>query len=214
MRRKVRIYRRQVRALHKALHGMIKAWKKDPSSVMPEDWEKAVEGKAKKLGVIYGKRNPRDRWLEDVPYLNFIALYERGREKAKRARDARRRQIKKKAQATKKKVETEKQATAEAAATSIPYHDAEAMAKLIQEYENLNKQLERQMELLRRSKIHPSFVEYDTWMRAVEGTDALTTDSEIAGHVEMARRRKMGEECDGWVRGRFFGPIERKRREY
>jgi hypothetical protein len=71
--------------------------------------------------------------------------------------------------------------------------------------EHKGTQLERQVNLLRRSRRNPTSVSYEQWQAAIEGTDALETDKTVACYFERARRKKMGEPCDGWVFGRYYG---------
>ncbi|OAL02915.1 hypothetical protein IQ06DRAFT_345892 [Phaeosphaeriaceae sp. SRC1lsM3a] len=157
-----------------------------------------------------GQFNPREDWPSDVPYLNCIAFYERERKLAtekKNARNARQEQ---------KKVAKEAKAKADearASETHIPYDDPQALAELMQELEHQNSQREKQSEFLRRSKIDPVLVSYEKWLDAVQGTDALQTDSTVPRYVKLARRRRIGEECNGWVRGSYFGTEDALRRQ-
>lgn len=195
------------------MDSFVRAYRKDRISVTPADRTRAVAGEEKHLFAIMGEFNPREEWPGDVPYLNCIAFYERERKLAtekKNARNARnaRQQQKKAAKEAKAKADE-----ARASETHIPYDDPQALAELMQELEHQNNQREKQSEFLRRSKIDPVLVLYEKWLDAVQGTDALQTDSTVARYVELARRRRMGEECDGWVRGRSFGTEDAFRRQ-
>lgn len=65
---------------------------------------------------------------------------------------------------------------------------------------NLNTQDEKQLHLLRRSRIDPASVSYEQWLDAIAGTDG-ERDVLTASYVEMERRRSRGEYVDGWVSG-------------
>ncbi|KAH7385310.1 hypothetical protein DE146DRAFT_792190 [Phaeosphaeria sp. MPI-PUGE-AT-0046c] len=209
-------YEQQAEArLYKTLGNLVTAYRKDRTSVTAADWTNAVAGKEKILFAIMGAFNPPEEWPEDVPYLNCIAFYKKERKQAKekrKARDARRRQ--QKAEKEKEKEAQAKPDEANTSETPIPYGNPKAMAELVQALEYQINQREKQVELLRMSKVDPELVSHEKWMDAVEGTDALTTDSAVAGYVELAKRRKTGEECDGWVRGRYFGTEEALRRRW
>jgi hypothetical protein len=87
----------------------------------------------------------------------------------------------------------------------ISYDDADAREAYIREGEYQNAQMEKQHDLLSRSLEDPTSVSFQEWQDAIIGTDALERDSTIICYVELARRRLMSEECNGWVFGRYCG---------
>jgi hypothetical protein len=206
-RRKVRVWKRDMRGFRRGCRELLLKYKANPRAVTAEDWDTMTAGKEKKLQITYGKRYSADKWPTTVPYLNLIAYAEYCA--ARKARTEAR--LKEKAEAASRKAETAaKHAKAAENARStindIPWRDPIAMEAILKALEHKNKQMERQLVLLHRSRSNPTWVSYEQWQAAIEGTDALETDRTIAGYVELARRREMGEPCDGWVFGRYFGP--------
>jgi hypothetical protein len=213
-RRKVRVWKRDMRGFRRGCRELLLKYKTNPRAVTAADWDTMTAGREKKLQITYGKRYSADKWPTVVPYLNLIAYAEycAARTAARTARKARTEaRLKKKVAAASRKAETtEKHAKAaeneRSAIEGIPWRDHIAMEAIFKALEYKNKQMERQLELLRRSRSNSTWVSYEQWQAAIEGTDALETDRTIAGYVELARRREMGEPCDGWVFGRYFGP--------
>jgi hypothetical protein len=44
------------------------------------------------------------------------------------------------------------------------------------------------------------------WQIATHRSDAQKKDRYVAGYMGVARRREMGEKCDGRAFGQYFGP--------
>jgi hypothetical protein len=213
-RRKVRVWKRDMRGFRRGCRELLLKYKANPRAVTAEDWDTMTAGKEKKLHITYGKRYSADKWPTTVPYLNLIAYAEycAARRAARAAQKARTEaRLEKKAAAASRKAETAakhaKVAENERSTIDdIQWRDPIAMEAIFKALEHKNKQMERQLELLRRSRSNPTWVSYEQWQAAIEGTDALQTDWTTACYVELARRREMGEPCDGWVFGRYFGP--------
>lgn len=72
---KIKAWADEIQPLKVRLEKLLRDHQKDPSTVSPKDWDKMVEGHAGKIKHIFGKKFPLDQWPEDVPYLNFVALF-------------------------------------------------------------------------------------------------------------------------------------------
>jgi rubrerythrin len=203
-----------MRGFRRGCRELLLKYKANPRAVTVDDWDTMKAGKEKKLYITYGKRYSAEKWPKVVPYLNLIAYAEycAARKAARVAQKARTEaRLKKKAAAAARKAETTAKhakvaENARSTIDDIPWRDPIAMEAIFKALEHKNKQMERQLELLRRSRSNPTWVSYEQWQAAIEGTDALKIDRTIACYVELARRRGMGEPCDGWVFGRYFGP--------
>jgi hypothetical protein len=217
MKRKVRAWKRDMITFRHNCRELLRKYKADSSSVTVGDWDKITTGKEKKLQIVYGKHYTKKQWPRNIPWLNLIAYaqyraahaarkVERAEQKARKAEVFNKRAdaAAKTADAAAKKakaLEKEKNDV-----DSIPWGDPVAMEALFKAHEYQNKQMERQLELVRRSRSNPTWVSHKQWLAAIQGTDALKTDRTVACYVELARRRETGEPCDGWVYGRYFGP--------
>jgi hypothetical protein len=67
-------------------------------------------------------------------------------------------------------------------------------------------QSEKQLLLLKKSRADPTSVPFVEWHIATHRSDARKKDRHISGYMEFMRRREMGEKCDGWAFGQYFGP--------
>jgi rubrerythrin len=186
--RKVRVWKRDMRGFRRGCRELLLKYKDNPRVVTADDWDTMTAGKEKKLYITYGKRYSAEKWPKVVPYLNLIAYAEycAARKAARAAQKARTEaRLKKKAAAAARKAETTAKhakvaENARSTIDDIPWRDPIAMEAILKALEHKNKH--------------------------IEGTDALKIDRTIACYVELARRREMGEPCDGWVFGRYFGP--------
>lgn len=68
------------------------------------------------------------------------------------------------------------------------------------------EQSKMQLSYIVKSRRDPTSVSLKQWQDAVRGTDVAQVDRRTAGYMELARRRAVGEECDGWAYGMYFGP--------
>jgi len=180
---------------------MEEKYRKDKTSVKVEDWETLVEGQERKMQVLFGKKFPREKWPAGVPYLNFIALMEherKGKRDMLKNRATKKREGKLEPKSLKQRpLPTPTKQKAALQTNPIDLHHLERQ----------NAQLEKQIGLLRRSRMDPTSVSFAQWRDAVADTDAAEKDMTVRCFMELARRREMGEECDGWVFGRYYGPM-------
>lgn len=219
MRRKVQAWKKQIFNLNKSIKAMLDHHQKKPEEVKAEDWDQLVDGQDKKLNVIYGKKFPRDKWPTGVPYLNMVALAKhQAAKKATTAKKPKRASPKKVEKRTTRPQRTERpslhlsklslrptKAQNYAVSPSI-FDDPAAVVAEIKRLEHHVEKAEKQLTFIRRSRLDPTSVSWEQWQDAIEGTDVMEYDLQIVCYVEMARRRKEGEECDGWVYGMYFGP--------
>lgn len=91
---------------------------------------------------------------------------------------------------------------AETSTQESPLSVQAQILRLEREYEQSRKQLQFIIKIRR----DPTSVSFKQWQDAVQGTNVAQVDRRIAGYMELARRRAVGEECDGWAYGMFFGP--------
>lgn len=177
MRRQVRAWTKAVYDLETKLAEMRYKHRKDPASVTPEDWNAITAGQERKLQAICTKHFPLCRWPVGVPYLNMIALD--NYRMAEKERIAMR-------TADRKLIEL-------------------SITEQIEILEFETAQSEKQLLLLKKSRADPTSVSLVEWQIASHRTDAQKKDRVIAGYMELARRREMGESCDGWALGEYFG---------
>ena len=199
MTRKVRAWKREIRELNAKLADMKEKYHKNKASVKVEDWETLVEGQERKMQVLFGKKFPREKWPAGVPYLNFIALMER-----KGKRDMPKNKTTKKREG-KLKPKSLKQRPLPTPTKQEPALQTNPLD--LRHLERQNTQLEKQIALLRRSRINPASVSFVQWRDAVADTEAAEKDMTVKCFMELARRREAGGECDGWVFGRYYGPM-------
>ncbi|KAF2023955.1 hypothetical protein EK21DRAFT_94471 [Setomelanomma holmii] len=222
LKRKVRSWKKDMNELIRTLKDLEQRWRANTSFVTTQDWDTAVEDKGKKMQILFGKKYPKEQWPKGVTYLNMITLmeYEQKEEKkgaSKRGVEAKKKSEAKKTAKTLKQAPTSDQteiATKSRGSAILPIRPAVvptpwsrtplapdlSVEEQIRQLEFSAAKAEQQFEYLGRSQVvGPHAVGYDQWMKAVEGTDALETDWKIRGLVELARRRQMGELCDGWA---------------
>jgi hypothetical protein len=213
---KVRTWRRDVYELALKLEALDKGWRADNNSVTPEDWAKLVNGQDRKMAVILGRKYPQNKWPKNVPYLNMIALMQwrkKTRNAAERKAEAVQKPTVRKPRSSQKTVQRislpiRSSGVVPTSWSTAPTPTDLSVEEQIRTLEFSVAKSEQQIECLRRSRIYgPQVVDYDQWLKAVEGTDALQTDEKIRGLVELARRRKMGEKCDGWAFGMYYGAM-------
>lgn len=213
---KVRTWRRDVHELALKLEALDKGWRADNNSVTPEDWAKLVNGQDRKMAVILGRKYPQNKWPKNVPYLNMIALMQwrkKKRNAAERKAEAVQEPTVRKPRSSQKTVQRislpiRSSGVVPTSWSTTPTPTNLSVEEQIRTLEFSVAKSEQQIECLRRSRIYgPQVVDYDQWLKAVEGTDALQTDEKIRGLVELARRRKMGEKCDGWAFGMYYGAM-------
>ena len=203
MKRKVRTWKREIHGLNMKLINMDRKYREDPTSVKAEDWDKMVTGQETKLQVIFANKYPREKWPAGIPYLNMIALAQHVA--AKKAARARKKAALKKTALKKPQITAALPIHSKPVEVS-PWDDPAIMRAQIIRLEHETAQSEKQLVLLKKSRANPMSVSFEQWREAIEGTDAVRKDMTIACYVELARRRAMGEECDGWVYGRYYGP--------
>jgi hypothetical protein len=211
-RRGVRAWKRDMRGFRCSCQQLLQTYKTDLSIVTLGDWDKTTASKESKLQITYGTHYTGEKWPATIPYLNHVAYakYCAIRNTTRAARKARKAAIlKKTAEAAVRKVEasakhTEALKNDTNIAGTLPWRDPIALQAFFEALEHRIKQMESQIELLRRSCRNATSVSFEQWQAATEGAVALESGRTVSCYIELARHRKMGKQCDGWVFGRCF----------
>jgi hypothetical protein len=193
MKRKTRSWKLEIASLNAKLRDVKRKYDADPMSVNLEDWNQLTLGQERKLQILFGKKHPRKKWPTGVLYLNSVALAMNRAAKKER-----------KIEALKKDNTALSVRSKPVAEVTVQWELPAAVQSRIGMLELKNAQDEKQHQFMKRSRADPPSVSFEQWQNSIRDTDILKSDVTIACDVELALRREMGEECDGWVFGRCY----------